>query len=314
VSSNIAHHVPVLVTQTVSALACRPGGSYIDATLGLGGHARRILEASAPDGRLLGIDADPDALRRADARLQPFADRVRLIRGNFRELSSLARDAGFSNVDGVLFDLGVSSLQLSAEGRGFSFQHNAPLDMRMDPVLRRSAADLVNELDPRALAGILRQYGQEPEAGRVARAIARRRPIHTTIELADAVAAAVPRRGARTHPATRTFQALRIAVNDELDALPPALRAAVDLLRPGGRLAVITFHSLEDRIVKDFLRVESRDCLCPPQLPVCVCSHRASLSLVRGLPEKPGAEELAANPRSRSAHLRIAERTGHRTA
>ncbi len=301
-------HISVLVREAIAGLCVRAGGRYIDATLGAGGHAESILESSDPDGRLLGIDADPDALARAEFRLARFRDRVQLIRGNFRDLAAHARAAGLRDVDGILFDLGVSSLQLGPEGRGFSFQYDAPLDMRMDPSLERSAAEMVNDLDAAELAEILRRYGQEPEAGRIARGIVSQRPIHSTTQLAGAITAVVPRRGARAHPATRTFQALRIAVNDELDALLPALRAAIELLRPGGRLAVISFHSLEDRLVKEFLRTESRDCLCPPKLPVCACSHRAALRLVRGAAETPSAEELAANPRSRSAHLRLAER------
>ncbi len=300
-------HESVLLEETVSALAPLPGGRYIDATLGLGGHAERLLEASTPGGQLLGIDADPDTLAPAHARLARFGDRVRIVHANFRDLAAIARGAGFDQVDGILFDLGISSRQLGPNGRGFSFQYDAPLDMRLDPSIDLAATELVNELDPKDLAGVLRQYGQEPDAGRIARGIARRRPIQTTQQLAEAVAAVTPRRGARTHPATRTFQALRIAVTGELDVLPPALSAAVGLLRPGGRLAVIAFHSLEDRIVKDFLRTESRACICPPQLPVCVCSHSPTLRLLHAA-EKPSTSEVAANPRSRSARLRLAER------
>jgi 16S rRNA (cytosine1402-N4)-methyltransferase len=307
VSSDFEHQ-SVLLKETMAALAPRPGGCYIDATVGLGGHAEWLLEASSPDGRLLGLDADPDSLERAAERLARFGPRAQLIHGNFRDLASLASDAGFGRVDGVLFDLGVSSFQLGPTGRGFSFQYDAPLDMRLDPALDQTAADLVNELGVEELAHLFRRFGEEPEAGRIARAIAQRRPISTTRQLADAVGAVLARRGARIHPATRTFQALRIAVNDELGALPLALTASVGLLRPSGRLAVIAFHSLEDRIVKEVLRSESRDCLCPPRLPICVCGHRATLRLVRGIAETPSADERAANPRSRSARLRVAER------
>jgi 16S rRNA (cytosine1402-N4)-methyltransferase len=301
-------HLPVLFDETIEALAVQRRRSYIDATVGLGGHAEGMLRASAPDGRLLGIDADPDAVAQARQRVAPYSARAIIVRGNFRELRTIAMRNGFSAVDGILFDLGVSSLQFSEAGRGFSFQYSAPLDMRMDPELKQSAADIVNELDESELASLLRRYGQEPAAGRIARAIIRHRPIETTTDLAEAVTSVVPRRGARVHPATRTFQALRIAVNDELQALEDALAAALDLLQRGGRLAVITFHSLEDRIVKGFLQRESRDCICPPSLPVCVCSHRATLRLERRSAIKPAAGEIARNPRSRSAQLRFAER------
>jgi 16S rRNA (cytosine1402-N4)-methyltransferase len=301
-------HLPVLLEESIAGLAIRPGGRYIDGTLGLGGHAERILEASSPDGRLLGIDVDPNALTRAQARLSRFGDRAQVIKGNFRRLGRLSAESGFADVDGILLDLGVSSLQLSAGGRGFSFQHDAPLDMRMDPTLDRTAADLVNDLRCTDLAELLHHYGEEPSAVRIARAIVRRRPFRTTAELAGAIEVAAPRRGARLHPATRTFQALRIAVNDELESLKQALDASLGLLRSGGRLAVISFHSLEDRIVKGFFREESRDCLCPPQLPVCICSHKAALRLVQASAVNASPAEVAANPRSRSAHLRVAAR------
>jgi len=303
-----ATHTPVLVEECLEALAVRPGESYIDATIGLGGHAERILLANAPNGRLLGIDADPGAIRRSAERLSRYGDRVVLVSGNFREIGGIAASRGFTGSAGLLFDLGMSSLQLSEAGRGFSFQFPAPLDMRMDPGLERTAADLVNELHEGDLVTLLQRYGEEPAARHIARALVRRRPFRTTIELAAAIEAAAPRRGARTHPATRTFQALRIAVNDELGSLEQALAASLTLLRTGGRLAAISFHSLEDRIVKDFIRSESRDCICPPALPLCTCSHRAALRSLRKSVIRPSFAETAANSRSRSARLRIAER------
>jgi 16S rRNA (cytosine1402-N4)-methyltransferase len=301
-------HLPVLTAEVLAVLEVRPDERYIDATVGLGGHAERILGESGPDGRLLGIDADPDAIRHARARLEPFGSRADIVQGNFRDVGAIAIREQFSPVHGMLFDLGISSLQLGPTGRGFSFQVEAPLDMRMDPQLTRTAADLVNRLNESELATLLERYGEEPAARRVARGLVRMRPFRTTIELAAAVASIIPRRGAKTHPATRSFQALRIAVNGELENLERALAACLDLLRSGGRLAVISFHSLEDRIVKEFIRRESRDCICPPALPVCVCSHHATLRSPRGALVRPSPAEVAHNPRSRSATLRFAER------
>lgn len=301
-------HTPVLLTEALQALAVRPNGRYIDATVGLAGHSFAILNASSPSGRLLGFDVDPEALVQAQTRLRPFGSRAQLVHANFRELAALASAAEFTAVDGILLDLGVSSLQLGPDGRGFSFQFEARLDMRMDPRLPLSAAELVNSLEERELANLLLRYGEEPQARRVARAIVRARPIGSTIQLAETVAAAAGRFGQRMHPATRTFQALRIAVNSELESLEMALAASLSVLRTGGRLAVISFHSLEDRIVKDFIRSESRDCVCPPSLPICVCTHRARLKALTRTPIVPGSAEVASNPRSRSSKLRIAER------
>lgn len=301
-------HVSVLLDAVLDALAPAPGHDFIDATIGLGGHAEAILAATNPDGRLLGIDADADAVERSRRRLLNFAGRAMVIQGNFRDLDAIAVENDFGLADGVLFDLGVSSLQLSAAGRGFSFQYDAPLDMRMDPRLPQTAAEIVNGLDTDALSGVLKRFGEEPAARRIARAIVRQRPIHSTAQLARIVSSAVGRPGSRTHPATRTFQALRIAVNDELSALRAGLTGALRVLRSGGRLVVISFHSLEDRIVKEFLRRESQDCVCPPSLPACVCSHRASLRVLRRSVQRPSEAEIAANPRSRSAKLRLAER------
>ncbi len=302
-------HVPVLLHEVVAGLAVTPGRHYLDGTLGLGGHAEAILAASEPDGELLGIDGDPDALALAGARLSRFGGRAHLTRGNFRDMSEIARAAGFGPVAGILLDLGVSSLQLSEQGHGFAFRWDQPLDMRMDPRLATSAEDIVNTYTDKELADVIYQYGEERLSRAIARAIIRARPVRTTTQLARAVEQAVGGAGGRIHPATRTFQALRIVVNRELDALAAALRAAHDLLDgPGGRLAVISYHSLEDRIVKEFFGRESRDCVCPLGLPVCVCGHQATLRRVTRRPITPSPEELARNPRSRSAHLRIVER------
>lgn len=304
-----SQHVPVLREAVLAYLQPRPGGTYIDATVGGGGHAEAILEASAPDGRLLGIDADPDALRRARQRLRRFGDRVVLVRGNFDRLAAIARRHGFVPADGILMDLGVSLDQLNDPRRGFSFQVEGPLDMRMDPSLPRTAADLVNTLTEEELARLIRTYGEEPNARRIARAIVRARPLRTTRELAACVEAVVPRRpGQRLHPATRTFLALRIAVNDELGALERALPQALEILRPGGRLVVISFHSLEDRIVKQFFQREAKDCICPPRAPICVCGHKARVRILTRKPVTPSPEEVAMNPRSRSAKLRAVEK------
>lgn len=302
-------HTPVLRDQTLAGLALRPGAACIDATVGGGGHAEAILRATTPDGRLLGLDADAEAIARVRQRLADAADRVTLIQANFRELGAVATAHGFAAVDAILLDLGVSSYQLAGPDRGFSFLAAGPLDMRMDLRTALTAAEIVNEWPAEALADIIYRYGEEPQSRRIARAIIAARPLHTTAELAAVVARAIGRgAGDRIHPATRTFQALRIAVNDELGALQAALPQAIALLAPQGRLAVIAFHSLEDRIVKQFMQRETRDCLCPPDLPLCRCGHTATVRLVTRKAIRPDAAEINANPRSRSARLRIAER------
>ena len=303
-------HVPVLFQDVIGGLQARPGGWYVDATVGAGGHAAGLLAASSPDGRLLGLDRDPAAIVVARGRLQVSAQRVALVHGSFAALKDLAQAGGFVPVDGVLFDLGLSSLQLADRARGFAFMYDGPLDMRFDGGTGGlTAAQLVNQLSLAELADVLFRYGEEVRAHRIAQEIVAHRPILTTSKLAAVVAtvAGAERRG-RIHPATRTFQALRIAVNDELTALETALPQAVEILDTGGRLAVISFHSLEDRIVKRFLRQESRDCICLPDLPVCTCGHRATLRLVTRKPIRPSPDEVALNPRSRSARLRVAER------
>ena len=302
-------HVSVLYEEVLAWLEPRSGGRYIDATLGAGGHAKGLLTASHPDGWLLGLDADPGALSFASKVLASFGDRVVLRSANFCQLREVAGTLGIKDVDGILMDLGLSSLQLNDAARGFSFSQDGPLDMRMDPGQGQTAADLINTLSEADLSNLLWQYGEERQARRIARAIVSERPLVTTGQLAALVAKVVGRRE-RIHPATRTFQALRIAVNGELDALREALPQARDLLRPGGRLAIIAFHSLEDRLVKQFYRQEARDCVCPPELPVCVCQHQATLRVLTSKPLRPTADEIARNPRSRSARLRIAERLG----
>jgi len=307
-------HLPVLAEEVVEMLAPAPGGLQIDATVGGGGHTERILEATDPDGRLLGLDADGAAIARVDRRLRPrFGDRLVLRQANFRELADVAPAAGFEAVDGLLFDLGLSSQQLADRTRGFGFRTGGPLDMRFDASRGTPAAELVATLDAGELAALFRRYGEEPQAGRIARAIVEARrvaPIETAEQLAALVERVVPvnpRVRRRIHPATRVFQALRIAVNAELDALQSGLVAAMDLLRPGGRLVVLSYHSLEDRIVKRFIAAERKGCVCPPELPVCVCGRNPRLRPL-GKPRTPSPEEVIANPRSRSARLRAAER------
>jgi len=306
---NETAHTPVLLQEVLEGLAVRPGGWYVDCTVGLGGHSRAILEASSPGGRLLGLDADPQTLGQARLRLSEFGSRARLVCGNFSELAQIAQENGVLQANGILMDLGLSSWQLADADRGFSFQQDGAVDMRFNPDKGDSAADLLNTLPESELAELIWKYGEEPESRRVARAIVAARPIHRTSELAEVVAGAIRKRG-KIHPATRTFQALRIAVNRELESLEEALPQAAQLLAPGARLAVISFHSLEDRIVKTFFRNESRDCICPPGLPGCVCNHRAIVWMVSKKPITPGPREIAANPRARSAKLRIVERLG----
>jgi 16S rRNA (cytosine1402-N4)-methyltransferase len=283
-------------------------GLYIDGTLGAGGHAWGILQASNPDGQLLGMDVDPQALNLAQEKLAEFGDRAILVRASYRSLLQQLANLGWRRVDGILFDLGLSSMQLDISTRGFSFQSEAPLDMRFDPAGKLRAEDLVNNLDEYELADVLFRYGEERRSRQVARAIVRARPIQTTTQLAQVVAGVTSGGKSGMHPATRTFQALRIAVNGELDALEEVLPQTVEALALGGRLVVISFHSLEDRMVKQFMRNESKDCLCPPRQPVCTCGHLATLRNLTVKPVRPKDEEISNNPRSRSARLRIAER------
>ena len=305
----MTEHVPVMVREVVAGLNVRPGGRYVDATVGGGGHAYAVIEAASPGGSLLGFDRDPDALAAARSRLAPFGDDVRLEQSDFAEMDRLCRELDFAPVHGVLLDLGLSSLQLAEAERGFSFQHEGPLDMRFDQRQEHSAAEIVNEYSEAALADVLRRYGEETRARRIARRIVEHRPLRTTTELAKVVEKAVGGRARRlSHPATRTFQALRIAVNQELLSLETALPQAYGLLGDLGRMVVLSYHSLEDRLVKQFIQRESRDCLCPPRQPVCTCEHKAGLRPVSRRAVRPSAEEVEGNPRSRSARLRVAER------
>ena len=294
----------------------------MDCTLGAAGHAWGILEASSPDGLLLGLDLDPQALEIARTRLEPFSERAILLQASYTTLQEQLRALGWGAVNGILLDLGVSSMQFDTPQRGFSFQADAPLDMRFDPHSRLRASDLVNDLSEEELAQLIYRYGEEEQARKIAHAIVRARPVNTTTELAAILLSlsggnqgAKGRQkkgsGRNIHPATRTFQALRIAVNRELEALESVLPQAVAALAPGGRLAVVAFHSLEDRIVKQFFRRESRDCLCPPRQPVCTCGHKATLIELTRRPVMPDPEEVSQNPRSRSARLRVAERVSN---
>lgn len=312
-SQAVAGHVPVLLDEALAALNPRPGGRFLDGTFGGGGHARALLAATAPTGIVLALDADADAIARGHSmRADPaIGDRIRLAHANFADLAAVAHGEGLTPLDGVLLDLGLSSFQLADAARGFAFRTTGPLDMRFDRARGAPAADLVNTLAPDALADLLFRYGEEPHARRIARAIVTERaksPITDTTRLAEIVDRAVGgRRGNHLHPATRTFQALRIATNGELDALAQALAGAVEVLTPGGRLVTIAFHSLEDRIVKRFMRDEQADCVCPPKQPVCTCERLPRLRLI-GRAIRPSPEAVATNPRSRSAVLRVAER------
>ncbi len=307
-------HLPVMPDEVLGTLAPVSGSLQIDATVGGGGHTERILEAASPRGRVLGLDADAAAISRVAERLARFGDRLVLRQANFRELATVAPEAGFAAVDGALFDLGLSSFQLADRRRGFGFRAGGPLDMRFDPSRGVPAAELLATLDADELAGLFRRYGEEPAAWRIARAIVEARaagPVRNAEDLASLIERVVPvnpRRPRRIHPATRVFQALRIAVNEELDALEEGLAAAVDLLRPGGRLVVLSYHSLEDRIVKRFLNTQRRGCVCPPEVPVCVCGRSPRLRLVTRPSMTPTEAEIEKNPRARSARLRAAER------
>ena len=308
-------HKPVLAAEIIASLQCRAGAVYLDGTLGGGGHAFEILRNSAPDGRLIGIDADGDALRQAEKHLASFGDRKILVKGNFADMKTILSGMGIKEVEGILLDLGVSSHQLDTAERGFSFTLDAPLDMRMDRDRGPSAYDLVHTLSQQELAGLIRKFGEERMAGRIARAIVKRRalsPIRTTADLAALVAGTLPgiRGPARIHPATRTFQALRIAVNDELANLQQALVDGMELLKPGGRFSVISFHSLEDRIVKNVFYAAEKGCICPSDLPVCACGRKPTMKVLTRKPVVPGEAEIRDNPRVRSAKLRTAERIG----
>ena len=305
-------HDPVLLSECIQGLNIRPDGMYVDGTLGRAGHSREIARRLTT-GRLLCLDRDQAALDAAPGRLGEWMDRVELIHGNFADLDALLEGRGVGQVDGMLFDLGVSSPQLDDPQRGFSYMHDAPLDMRMDRSAPLTAREVVNGWEEAELKRILWRYGEERYAGPIAAAMVRarqERPIETTLELVDIIRGAMPRAALREkqHPAKRSFQAIRIAVNDELGAVERMLEAAVPRLAPGGRLAVISFHSLEDRIVKTMLGEFARGCTCPPDFPVCVCGNRPKVRLVNRKPITASQEELERNPRARSAKLRIAEK------
>ncbi len=301
-------HQPVLYQEIINALRPKSSGCYIDATVGAGGHAWGLLQASSPAGRLLGLDVDPQALVLASQRLAIYEDRVKLVQASYARLREQMQRLNWEKVDGIVMDLGVSSMQLKTPERGFSFQTEGPLDMRFDPRQTLTADTLVNELPEKELTDLIWRFGEESNAKRIARAICNSRPLHTTRELAEVIQRVSGRNTSHIHPATRTFQALRIAVNQELRALEEALPQAVEMLAPGGRLAVISFHSLEDRIIKQYFRQESRDCICPPHQPICTCGHRASIKLITRRPIQANLEEIQTNPKARSAHLRVAEK------
>jgi 16S rRNA (cytosine1402-N4)-methyltransferase len=301
-------HQPVLYHDIIHALHPKSGGRYVDGTLGAGGHAAGIIAASSPDGLLLGMDVDPYALELARQRLAPFGERACLIHASYTTLGDQLAALGWPGVNGILLDLGASSMVFDTPGRGFSFQTDGPLDMRFDPTNPLTAAELVNSLPEAELADLIYRYGEEDAAQHIAQAIVHARPVSGTQALAEVIARASGNKRGRIHPATRTFQALRIAINQELEAIEIVLPQAVQALEPGARLAVIAFHSLEDRLVKEFYRKESRDCLCPPRQPVCTCRHKASIREVTRRPIQSSAEEIQQNPRARSARLRVAEK------
>jgi 16S rRNA (cytosine1402-N4)-methyltransferase len=302
-----AAHVPVMVAEAVEWLRPRPGALLVDATVGMGGHAAALV-AAAPGARLLGLDRDPAALVAARARLAEAGERIVLRQAHFAELPEVLAELGWDGVDAVLLDLGLSSLQLADAARGFSFQADGPLDMRMDPAMPLTAAEVVNEWPERELARVVAAYGEEPRARAVARAIARARPLGTTRQLAQVVSGVLGGGWHGLHPATRTFQAIRIVVNDELGGLERFLADGWAVLRPRGRLAVLAYHSLEDRLVKEAFRRWAADCLCPPRVPRCTCGWSAKVRLLTRRPLRPTASEIARNPRARSARLRVVER------
>ena len=306
------HHVSVLLEECVTGLNIRPEGIYVDGTLGGAGHSCRIAEGLTT-GRLIGIDRDPVALKAAGERLAPYGDRVTLVHSNFCRMASVLEGLGISGVDGILLDLGVSSPQLDDGQRGFSFMADAPLDMRMDGGDALTADTVVNTWSYEELKKILYEYGEERYAPAIASAIVRRRetaPIRTTLELVDVIRSAMPPAALREkqHPAKRSFQAIRIAVNDELNSVAKAMEDAIPLLNPGGRLAVITFHSLEDRIVKNAMAAAAKGCICPPEFPVCVCGRKPQVDILTRKPIVSAPQELERNPRARSAKLRICQK------
>ncbi len=317
-------HIPVLYQETIAYLQPRPGAIFIDGTVGAGGHTRGLLEATAPGGKILAFDRDPEAINYAREQLAEYGDRVTFVNARYSDMGELAPVLGFDQVDGILLDLGLSSRQLADDRRGFSFRSGGPLDMRFDPSSGPTAADLVNELSVPELEEILRRFGEVPRSKRLAQAIVNARPIYTTNQLVELIVHVLDSPGSRRtkrgdswdkvrlsrriHPATQVFQALRIAVNNELTELERGLAAALLLLKPGGRLVIISFHSLEDRLVKQFIREKSLECQCPPEQPICTCDVRPLLRPITRKVIRPSDKEIANNPRSRSAKLRAAEK------
>lgn len=306
-------HEPVMLSRCIEGLNIKPGGIYADGTLGGGGHSSAICDRLGPEGTLIGIDADSDAIEAAGRRLKDKKCRKIFVKNNYSQIRDILDDLGIESIDGALLDLGVSSFQLDNPRRGFSYMHDAPLDMRMDRESGFSAMDVVNGYDKRDLSRIISKYGEERWASRIADFIVRARqdkPVETTGQLVDIIKSAIPASARRTgpHPAKRTFQAIRIEVNDELGQLSKAIEAFCDVLTPGGRLCVITFHSLEDRIVKEIFNRRANPCTCPKEFPVCVCGKKADIIKITGKPLIPSEEETEKNPRARSAKLRIAEK------
>jgi len=301
-------HIPVLPQETIRALAVQPGGRYIDCTIGAGGHAAAILDRGSPGGQLLGIDADPEAIEIAKTRLESYSNSILLVNGNFVDLEAICIKYDFFPVHGILFDLGLSSIQLNSHDRGFSFQQDAPLDMRLSPSQEVTAADIINTSSEAELTHLIKTYGEEAHSHKIAHRVVQERPINTTFQLVRVIEQAVGGRRGKLHPATKTFQALRIAVNHELEHLEVALKRAINLLGFEGRLVVISYHSLEDRIVKQLMQQEAKGCICPPSVSTCVCGHRARLRLINKRVITPSRTEVQLNPRSRSAKLRTAER------
>ena len=309
----IFEHKSVLLYETVDSLNIKPDGIYVDGTLGGGGHAYEVLKRLGPKGRLIGIDQDADAIAAATKRLEPFADKVTVVRSNYENIASVLHELGIEKVDGIYLDLGVSSYQLDTASRGFTYREDAPLDMRMDQRNTQTAADIVNTYSEMELYRIIRDYGEDRFAKNIAKHIVRQRqekPYETTGELIETIKAAIPAKIRATggHPAKRTFQAIRIELNHELDVLNCSIDTMIDLLNPGGRLSIITFHSLEDRIVKKRFRDNENPCICPPEFPVCMCGRKSKGTVITRKPIVPGEEELEYNKRSKSSKLRVFER------
>ena len=301
-------HTPVLLSETLEALQVQPGKHYIDCTLGSGGHAQAILEVIQTNGQLLGVDADPEAVEIARTRLAKYAESTIIVNDNFANLENICRENNFLPVHGILFDLGISSMQLDISERGFSFQREGPLDMRFNSTQKLTAADIVNTFPEDKLGQLIRTYGEEHYSQRIARHIVKNRPISNTLQLALPIEKAIGSRRGRIHPATKTFLSLRISVNRELENLATALKQTINCLDHGGRLVVISYHSLEDRLVKQFMMRETKGCLCPPSAPVCQCDHTPRLKIISRKVVIPSLNETKSNPRSRSAKLRAAER------